>query len=231
MHEVFQEHIQIHNAALSNIRIADSGNLLYGFESVANKERVVILSLASHQKVFGKPSTAPTQSQILDSANSVLQHLQQFSRADLIREASLQAQPSDTAMLMLNSSGTPVLSIVQQSKDDGSVVQEAFDTEGNTSTRSILHIPSSLSHDADVTLLSPGESGSEHQSEPVKVLLGVHPKSSYSFKETATVESVEESLPVMFQRDKSSIRKVQGQIQYSVEDNSAPRSLDLATLE
>jgi len=231
IHEVYREHIQIHNSALSNIRIADSGNLLYGFESVGDKERVVILNLGSYQRVFGKQSIVPAQSQILDSTKSVVQHLKHFSRADLVREASSQAQTSGTAMLVLNPSGIPALSILRQSKDDGSLVQETFDTEGNTSAREILHLPSSISHDTDVTLLSPGESGSQHRSKRVKVLLGVRPKSSYSLKEASTVKMVEESLPVIFQRDKSSITTVQGQIQHSTKGGFTPRSLDFSTPE
>jgi len=94
-----------------------------------------------------------------------------------------------------------------------------------------LHLPSSLSHDADVTLLSPGESGSKHRSKSVKVLLGVRLKSSYSFQEAAMVKPVEYSLPVIFQRECSSIRSVQGQVQYSVRGSSAPQSLGFSSSE
>lgn len=231
IHEVYQEHIQVHHSALSNIRIADSGNMLYGFESVANKERVVILDLRSHQGIFGKESISPAHFQVLDTTSSVVQHLEHFSRADLVREASSQAQPSGTAMIVLNPSGTPALSVLRQSKDDGSLVQETFDAEGNTRARHILHLPSSISRDADVALLGPGESGSQAKSKPVKVLLGVHPKSSYSFQEGAAMTLVGEPLPAVFHRDKSSIRTVRGQIQHTVEGCSAPRALDSSTPE
>ena len=228
-HQVYQEHIKVHHSALSNIRIADSGNLLYGFESVNGKERVVVLNLEPYQRVFVDRSTRPAPSQILGSTKSVVKHLEHVSLTDLVKEASSQAQPSDTAMLVMTPSGTPALSILRQSKENGSLVQETFDTEGNTSARNILHIPSSIYHDTDVTLLSPGEYGSQNTSDSVNVLLGVRPRSTYTFAEASKEEPLEQSLPVMFRRDEISIRTLQGQVQHVVECTVVPRMMGSAT--
>ncbi|KAF1846339.1 uncharacterized protein K460DRAFT_377573 [Cucurbitaria berberidis CBS 394.84] len=224
-------HVKIHTSALSNIRIADSGNLLYGLERVEGKERVAILSLEPYQEIFGKPRIVPVNSQTLNSAKSVVQYLGKFKRADLLREASSNAQPSGTAMLVLDPTGRPAISILRQSRDDGSLVQETFDSEGNAKAQTIVHLPRSIPNNTEVTLLNPGASSTQHSSKRVKVLLGVRPKSSYSFQEACNVSTAKECLPTMFQRHKSSIRTIEGKIQHLVKDYSSSQPTTLLNEE
>lgn len=50
IHDIHQEHVQIYSVPLRNIRIADSGNLLFSFESVGEAEKVAVISLVEFQK-------------------------------------------------------------------------------------------------------------------------------------------------------------------------------------
>ncbi|KAH7348267.1 hypothetical protein BKA66DRAFT_447366 [Pyrenochaeta sp. MPI-SDFR-AT-0127] len=222
VHDIYQEHVKIHHVALRNVRIADSGKLLYGFERFHRKDRVVIINLAPYQDINGKPRTVLAHSKILDSSKSVVQHFGNLTRDDLLREASAQAQPSGSAMLVLDASGSPALSILRQPTKDGSLVQETFDSQGNTKTRSILHLPSSISGNTDITLLNPGESSGQQKSKHIKALLGVPPKNAYSFKQSDSAATAEKSLPTIFQRTKDSIRTIEGGVEYLSGHASAP---------
>ena len=217
IYEAYQEHVQIYNAPLSGIRIADSGNLIYGFEHIDGEEKVAVLSLADYQQIFGKPRVLPTRPQVLHTANSVVQHLGELDKAGLVRENLSQAQSGGTAMLVKATSGSPAISILRQTPHDGSLVQETIDCHGDISSRTLLHLPSCIAGNTDVTLLSTGKHRAQHEPERVRVLLGVQPKDSYSFKrQDDTIAEV--SLPVMFERETSSIRVAERGLQRSIEN-------------
>jgi hypothetical protein len=84
-------------------------------------------------------------------------------------------------------------------------------------SRTLLHLPSCIAGDTDVTLLSTGRHRAQQEPERVRVVLGVQPKDSYSFKwQGDTIAEV--SLPVMFEREMSSIKVAERGLQRSIEN-------------
>ncbi|KAF2451636.1 hypothetical protein P171DRAFT_450463 [Karstenula rhodostoma CBS 690.94] len=221
-----QEHIKIYDAPLRNIRIADSGNLLYGFEGIGETERVAVLDLTAYQKVFGKPQVLATRSRVLDSESGISQHIGELTRAGVLREALSQAQPGDSAMLAMTDSGAPALSILRRGSDDGSLVQKSLDPDGNMSMRTLMHLPEGLAKTADITMLRPQKqkAGLQNDSGHVRILLGVPPQDSYSFS-SARNSSPKLPLPAVFERDASSITVVNIGTQPWIETSSHPHLL------
>lgn len=216
-----QEHVKIYDAPLRNIRIADSGNLLYGFDGSGGSERVAVLDLTAYQKVFGKPQAFSTRSRVLNSETGISQHISELGRAGKLREVLSQAQPGDSAMLTMSESGTPALSILRRGSDDGSLVQKSLDTDGNMSTRTIMHLPEDLTKTAEITMLRPRKGGLQNDANHVRILLGVPPQDSYSFTKTSN-SSPEVPLPALFERDASSITVVNIGTQPLIETSSHP---------
>jgi Cdc6-like AAA superfamily ATPase len=204
VHEVYREHVQIYPTPLRNIRIADSGNLLYGFDG----ENVTVLGLANYQQVFGKPRVPSAGAEILGSAGSIASHLGELDKTSIVRETSSRAQPGGTAMLVKDTYGSPAISILRQNSTDGSLVQETLDSHGYMRSQNLVHLPRSLANNSDFTLLRKQKDSSQEDSERVRVLLGVPPKASYSIKRQRNAPA-EVSLPAIFEREESSISVVE----------------------
>jgi hypothetical protein len=187
--------VQIYTEPLRDFDYSMSGHHICGID---RNDLVVMFDMT--QPGSNSKRTEPMGPlEAITESGATVKTMSNSPRAEPCQYTTYETQSSNSAVLAMNENGRPVVSILRQSVASSSLVEDVINDQGIMKSQNIMRIPEVLSHNRNLTVL-PSVSGNR------RVVIGVEPKTSYSFDQVDSAITKQLPVPLIFERRISSIR-------------------------